>query len=66
MIGPPVVGVEPRVIPFIVTVTAASAATVPDCTVITMLLYPAASAVAVAPLLREMDGVTWGAKKPSG
>ena len=62
----PAVEDRPMVMPFKVMFNKTFAATVPDCTVITMLLYPAASAVAVAPPLTEMDGVTWGAKKPGG
>ena len=62
----PAVGWLPIVMLCNVMFNRAFAATVPDCTVITMLLNPAASAVAVAPPLREMDGVTWVAKKLGG
>ena len=64
--GPPAVVVAPIVMPLNVTVTAALAATAPDCSVSTMLDAPLPPQAAVAPPLKAALGVTLGAKKPDG
>ncbi len=67
MTGPPVVMVDPIVMPPNVTVTAALATTLPDPSVSTMLDVPLAPQLAVAPPLRAtLLGVTLGARKPDG
>ena len=57
--------VVPVVMPTNVTVTAAIAATLPDCSVSTMLDGPLAPEIAVTPL-KVTVGVTLGARKPVG
>ena len=64
--GPPAVAAAPIVMPLNVTVTAALAATAPDCSVSTMLDAPLPPQAAVAPPLKAALGVTLGAKKPDG
>jgi len=64
---PPAVGAPPMVRPASVTVTAVLAATVPDCSVMMRLEFPAASARASAtPLNATLGGVPPAAKKPEG
>jgi len=64
--GPPVVMVDPIVMPPNVTVTAALAATVPDASVSTMLDAPLlAPGLKVTPL-KVTVGVTPEARKPVG
>ena len=59
--------VAPIVMPLNVTATAALAATLPDCSVSTMLEAPLAPQLAVAPPLKvTLLGVTLEAKKPGG
>ena len=59
--------VAPIVMPLNVTATAALAATLPDCSVSTMLDAPLAPQLAVAPPLKvTLLGVTLEAKKPGG
>ena len=58
--------VAPIVMPLNVTVTAALAATAPDCSVSTMLDAPLPPQAAVAPPLKAALGVTLNAKKPDG
>ena len=58
--------VAPIVMPLNVTATAALAATLPDCSVSTMLDAPLAPELAVAPLKVTLLGVTLGARKPDG
>jgi hypothetical protein len=64
--GPPAVAAAPIVMPLNVTVTAALAATAPDCSVSTMLDAPLPPQAAVTPPLTFADAVTPVAKKPSG
>ena len=64
--GPPAVAAAPIVMPLNVTVTAALAATAPDCSVSTMLDAPLPPQAAVAPPLKAALGVTLNAKKPDG
>ncbi len=67
MTSPPVVMVDPIVIPTNVTVTAALATTLPDASVSKMLDAPLAPQLAVAPPLKAtLLGVTLGARKPDG
>ena len=66
MTGPPAVGAAPIVMPPNVTVTEALAATLPDCSVSTMLDGPLAPEVAVAPCKFTLVGVTLDARKPGG
>jgi len=63
--GPPAVASVPVVMPTNVTVTAALAATLPDCSVSTMFDGPLAPEIAVTPL-KVTVGVTLGARKPVG
>ena len=66
MTGPPAVAVAPIVMPPNVTVTATLAATLPDCSVSTMLDGPLAPEIAVAAPLKVAVGVTLGARKLVG
>ena len=67
MTAPPGVGTDPIVRPIKVTVAAALAVTVPDCSVITTLEAAVALALATAaPLSKTLGGVPPAAKKPEG
>ena len=67
MTAPPGVGTDVTVKPIKVTVAAALAATVPDCSVMTMLEVPAALARAsAAPLNATLGAVPPAAKNPEG
>ena len=63
--GPPAVAAAPIVMPLNVTATAVPAATLPDCSVSTMLDAPLAPEIKVAPL-KVTVGVTLEAKNPAG
>ncbi len=64
---PPSVDTDPILRPFKVTVAAVLAATVPDCSVSTMLEAPVVPALATAaPLNSTLKMVTPAAKKPEG